>query len=164
MINFLKTHMLTLFVLVLAVVVISFATLIYVYNTTGFYHKQEAKPQTQEEKLVKKDVPTNIVPNNFPADVPIEQGAKITQNYNATTSDGRFQATRAFETSKAMKDNITLYKDFLTRAGYKLGASIDQDNYKMISGVKDNERLQISVDQNQASKITTVSINYTQVK
>ncbi len=119
--------------------------------------------QTSQNNLVKKqDVDVNKNPEKFPADIPIESGAKITQNYNATAQDGRFQATRVFETKKTLDENLTIYKNYLSKAGYKVQSTVDQNNYKMIFGTKDEASLQISIDNNTAFNIKTVSINYTE--
>ncbi len=114
-------------------------------------------------QIVKTQVETDKLPEKFPADVPIEKDAKILQNYNATAPDGRFQATRVFETKESLAANITLYRNFLTKAGYEIKSSVDQPNYKMLYATKGDAGLQIAVDQNTVSKVRTVSISYTEL-
>ncbi len=53
------------------------------------------------------------MPENFPSNIPIEMGATITQNYNATTADGKIQATRAFASKKTVDYNFEFYKNFI---------------------------------------------------
>ncbi len=113
--------------------------------------------------VVKKNVDVNQIPVKFPTDIPIEAGAKITQNYNATAPDGRFQATRVFETKATLADNLTLYKAYLVKAGYKIQSMIDQPTLKMVYGTKDNGNLQVSIDENSQSHIKTVNISYTEM-
>ncbi len=102
-------------------------------------------------------------PQKFPADIPIESGAKITQNYNATTADGHLQATRVFETKKSLEDNFKIYTNYLTKAGYEVKSTVDQTNYKMVYGIKDNSTIQVSIDENSQLNVKTVNISYIEV-
>lgn len=134
------------------------------------YFSREQKPEqpvveTQKEEappkeLVKKDVEPGKLPDKFPSGIPMEQGATITQNYNATAPDGRFQATRVFETKKTLEENITIYKNYLEEAGYSIDSTLDRPEYKMVFGRKGRISLQVSVNQNVKTGIRTVSIEF----
>lgn len=124
---------------------------------------QASQNQIKEKKeIVKKDVAPDVVPERFPANIPIESGAKITQNYNATAPDGRFQATRVFATSLTLAQNLKIYRDFLVKDGWKIETTLDMENYKMILGSKANAQLQVSIDNNAAIGLKTVNISYTE--
>ncbi len=97
----------------------------------------------------------------FPEDVPIENGAKITQNYNATSPDGRFQATRTFETTKTLDENFKIYLGYFEKNNWEINASLDQENYKMIYAYKDRGFMQISMSSNAVSGIKVVDISFT---
>lgn len=114
------------------------------------------------EKPLKSDVPTEKLPEKFPTNIPIEAGAKITQNYNTTSPDGSIQATRVFETKATLAENLALYKRYLSNNGYEIRSTIDQISYKMVIGANDDGTVQVSINQNSVTNIKTVSINYTQ--
>jgi hypothetical protein len=114
------------------------------------------------KEVTKTEVPVDKAPEKFPSDMPIEAGSAILQNYNATAPDGRFQATRVFETKESLATNLTIYRNYLTKSGYEIKSTIDQPNYKMVYGTKGNASIQVSIDQNTVSNIKTVSISYTE--
>lgn len=131
-------------------------------NTSDTSAVNQAEQPEVKKQIVKKDLAPEVAPERFPANIPIENGAKITQNYNATAPDGRFQATRAFETSLTLAQNLTLYKDFLLKDGWKIETNLDMENYKMVLGTKGNAQLQVSIDNNAAIGMKTVNISYTE--
>lgn len=67
-----------------------------------------------------ENVPVGQAPREFPAQLPIESGAKIISNYNATSPDGRLQATRVFASTKSVQANYDLYNNYLTKNGWKI--------------------------------------------
>ncbi len=129
--------------------------------------KKDDAPQTapvvESPIKEKKEVPVDKLPDKFPAGLPIETGATISQNYNASTKDGRFQATRVFETKATLAENYALYTKWLKDNGWTLGSTVDTDTYKMVSGSKTKQELQISIDENSATKVKTVSMSLTEL-
>ncbi len=111
-------------------------------------------------KTTKTDVDFSRAPEKFPAEIPIEKDANITQNYNATTTNGIFQATRVFESSKASADNFSIYKDFMTKNGWQITSTIDKPNLKSLVGTKGAETLLVNITENTVNHKKTVSINY----
>lgn len=149
--------------LVVLLVVLIIAAVYFFKQTDQTAEVSPEKQETEKATEIKKtDVDVNKNPEKFPADIPIEQGAAILQNYNATAPDGRFQATRVFETKDTLAANLTIYRNYLTKSGYEVKSTVDQPNYKMVFGTKGNASLQISIDQNSVSNIKTVSISYTE--
>lgn len=125
--------------------------------------KSQKDRQLEESRKVEKtNVDFSMAPQKFPANVPIESGARITQNYNSTSADGRFQATRAFETKVTLSENLKIYSEFLKSDGWKVDATTDEANYKMVFGAKGKSTLLISIDENKANSMKTVSITYTE--
>lgn len=148
-------------ILVLVIVVLGFTALMYVYSVT---QDKVTDVETVDKPVVtKQDVPVTETPNRFPQDVPIETGAKITQNYNATAADGRYQATRTFETARTLDANFKLYSDYLKANGWKVEANVDTETYKMLLGSNGNAQLQISINENSVTKAKTVDISYTEL-
>src|SRR3989338_2334245 len=67
-----------------------------------------------------ENVPVNQAPKGFPTQLPIESGAEITNNYNATSPDGRFQAARVFSSTKSVQANFDFYNNYLTKNNWKV--------------------------------------------
>lgn len=141
---------------IVAVLILAFVLYKFVGN-----NRQSSELKTPETAVVKKmDVDFSKLPEKFPTNIPIESGAKITQNYNATTPEGEFQATRSFVTTKTLAENIKIYSNILDKDGWKSKVVVDDPNFKMISGSKDKKQITISVDDNKTTNIKTVTISY----
>ncbi len=119
-------------------------------------------PPAPKLKVDKKDLAANQVPDKFPQELlALEQSAKLTQNYNASAADGRFQATRAYETTKSLADAIKVYRDFFTKNGWAIQDSLDQDKLKVIIAIKDNNQVLVVADENATTKVHTVVVTAT---
>ena len=146
---------------ILVVVAVLFL-LLYVAIQINTFKNDKLATQPLPAQVQKTNVDFDKVPEKFPTNIPIESGARLTQNYNAVTPEGAFQATRTFVTEKSLTENIDFYTDFLSKDGWKTNLSADQANFKMISGAKDGKKINISADENKISKIKTVTISYTE--
>lgn len=124
---------------------------------------QQNTNQVESPIQSKTDIPVDKLPDKFPVNVPVEDGAEISQNYNASTKDGSVQATREFVTNKTLAENLTIYKKYLQDNGWIVSATVDTETYKMVAGSKEKQELQISIGENTASKVKTVSISLTQL-
>ncbi len=141
---------------VVAVLILAFVLYKFIGDRQKF-----VELKTPETAVVKKmDVDYSKSPEKFPTNIPIESGAKITQNYNATTPEGEFQATRSFITTKSLDENVKIYSNILNKDGWKSSVVVDNSNFKMISGSKDKKQITISVDDNKTTNIKTVTISY----
>lgn len=145
-------------VLVSAILALLFVAYLVTKRNAGDNDQQSAQPRTAVVDKVNVDFSQN--PEKFPAKIPVEAGARITQNYNATTPEGIFQATKVFETSQSLSANLALYTKFFNDNGWNISATIDQPTIKMVAGEKDGKSIQVSITENKVSKIRTVSINY----
>lgn len=145
--NYIKTHL----NLIIAICFLILAVIFF----SAFYHLKFNKNKVPTINIVKAEVPLDRVPQLFPEDIPIEKGAKITQNYNATSSDGHFQATRAFETKKSLAESFKIYQDYFKKNNWEVRASLDQENYKMLAATKDAYYIQVSMN------IGTIDISLT---
>lgn len=116
--------------------------------------------QPKSAVVQKTNVDFGKDPEKFPSDIPVEAGARITQNYNATTPSGLFQATKVFVTEQSLASNLTIYTKFMNDNGWDVTATVDQPTFKMVSGKKEDVTLQVSIDQNSVTNERTVSISY----
>jgi hypothetical protein len=119
---------------------------------------------TEPVKVQKTNVPISQTPQGFPADVPIEKGATITQNYNATSDTGLFQATRVFTSSKSAEANFALYSSYFKTSGWAVTITLDTATEKLIAGKKGNQNLKVSISQNTVTKEVSVDITYSSQK
>lgn len=154
-------------VLVGLIILLAIVAAVTVIATMFMNRDQSSLPTDQsgeetQQEITKTDVESTKVPDKFPANVPMEEGAKITQNYNATAKDGRFQATRAFETSRTLAQNLTTYQTYMNSNGWEIKSTIDQENYKMLFATKDNATLQVDMNNNLEMDVKTVNISYTE--
>jgi hypothetical protein len=53
----------------------------------------------------------------FPADIPLEEGAHIVGNYTAVTPDGVSQVSVVFESSRSVQENFAFYRNFFAQKG-----------------------------------------------
>lgn len=153
--NYLKTHL-------NLIVAIAFLILVVIFFA-AVYHLKFNKNKVPQINIAKSELPVDQVPQLFPKDVPIEKGAKITQNYNATSPDGRFQATRTFETKKDLSESFKIYEDYFKKNGWEVQASLDQENYKMLYAYKNKGFMQVSMNNNTTSGVKFVDISFTTV-
>lgn len=151
-----------LVVLVAAVLALLFVAFLVTKKFATRNTNQQEQPKSAVVQKTNVDFSKN--PEKFPSDIPIEAGARITQNYNATTPQGMFQATKVFETSQSLGANLALYTKYFNDNAWKITATIDDATYKMVSATKDGKTIQVSIDENKVSKVKTVSISYTEGK
>lgn len=119
------------------------------------------QPTGIKANVSKKDVDTKILPDNFPSTIPLEASAKITQNYNASSVDGRVQATRAFDSKKTILENDAIYTSFFTNDKWKVTHTFDKPDLKVIVASKDNQFVQIKIQKTTSTQTpSNVEISY----
>lgn len=90
--------------------------LVIVIVAVGFWlwsQKRPTGPLSSEPVNRVVDIDPAVLPEGFPADVPLEQDAKVVSNYTATSPYGEVQSSRTFESVKSIKENFDLYKAFI---------------------------------------------------
>jgi len=113
-------------------------------------------------KVSQTNVPVTSLPQDFPSDIPLEAGAVVTQNYNATASNGLFQASRVFTSKNTAASNITLYTNFLNSNGWDIVSTLNNNSIKVVSATKAGANLQVSVVPTASNtKTSSVAIDYT---
>jgi len=106
--------------------------------------------------------PADKSPTGFPASVPIEKDAKITENnFSALTAESKAVAVREFISKYSLPENYQLYKKYLTDSGYVLEDDVSQDDQKIVSGTKDGYRLRVRIYK--FDQEVRVTINYVQM-
>jgi hypothetical protein len=135
-----------------------------------FYFNQNNKPaptnqpeatkpaDTKTLDVTTKTVPYDKLPDQFPPDIPLEKGATVTANYNATTPDGRFQATRTFITAKTLDENYKIYQQAFAKNGWKIVSQGGKDPSWFILAQRNNITALTAIQENTVSHEKTVSI------
>lgn len=126
----------------------------------GFRYYQEQKeilPPVEEPKVVVDNVPTEELPQRFPANFPIEKNVPVNANYTAQ-AEGAFQSTRQFISTKSVAENFKIYNDFLKKDGWTIQAVLDQENIKSIFAQK-SERYSVTVTINKSDSTSEVTVD-----
>ena len=110
--------------------------------------------------------PASEYPKEFPREIPIEAGAVIVSNYNATAPDGRLQASRVFASAKTVQANFDLYKSWLPKNGWTLSDEDDGLNpdRKSLLAQKGVGVLNISIVKSITGAVSVVDISYVTLK
>jgi len=119
---------------------------------------QEAQP-TPVNKIENFD--TDEKPSQFPADLPMESGAKIISNYNATSPEGRLQATQVFESSQSVADNFDLYKSYLSKNGWEiLSQNSSNANLRLLIGQNSTGVLNVTIHRGDSATTSVVDLSF----
>lgn len=116
-----------------------------------------------QSDLSKVAVTETELPGKLPKNLPLELNSVILQNFTATTANGEYQATRAYESSKSLAENLAIYTKYLNDNGWGIKSTINDPMYKKVSGTKGASDLQISMTENEVSKIKTITVTYTEL-
>lgn len=111
------------------------------------------------QKIIRKDIPQDQIPEGFVKEVPLEAGGKIVQNFSADTPDNRHQATRVFESAKTVEDNFSLYLNFFKTNNWIINGQTKSAALSSISASKDGREVIINIVKNSQTKIVTVEVN-----
>ncbi|MEZ4180345.1 MAG: hypothetical protein R3B41_02425 [Candidatus Doudnabacteria bacterium] len=155
------------------IIILSVAVLVLVGVAYWMFGKQsstsnvsnDAKEQntSQDDSPVKTvEVDKNEFPDKYPQDIPVEPDYVVIQNYNATTDDGRFQATRVYRINQSLTQAYATYQTYLRENRWDIASTVNSDTYKMLFATNAKGQLQIEMDQNVQSNERTVSVSYTE--
>jgi len=146
--------------------VIAVATVLVVAFLVPKKNTVSTLARTQAEIMKPQIAPVapGQLPSKFPSDMPVEAGAKVTQNYNATNSVGGFQATRVFESTKTIADNLKIYQAYFQKNGYTVQDPVTAPGYTSILGTKGRTQIKVSMNEHPTTKTTTVNISLTELR
>ncbi len=145
----------------IVLVVVAVAALVLRKINTG---PQTNQPPTNEPKpaIETVNIDSAKLPANMPADLPFEKDARIVGNHEVTDSKtGNYQSDRSYVTAKTIQENLTIYKSYLEKNGWKILNTLDQPNYKMLSAENNFGHLDIMLNYSSGTKDNLVSVYYT---
>jgi hypothetical protein len=93
----------------------------------------------------------------WPANLPLEAGATMLQNYQQDV-EAKQQGTKQFLSQKTLTENFELYKKYLSDNNWQVSATIDQAGIKYLSAQKDNIFFSITTTPYAGSKQTLVDL------
>lgn len=142
------------------VILIALIVLVWWY---AFPSKPASKGPVKPVNKIENVKPAEL-PKGFPADLPLEAGAKILNNYNATSPDGkRMQATRSFESAKTASANFDLYKTYLTKNKWTILGEVNDPNKPQslaIFAKKGEGILNVGITPSGTAKTSIVDLSY----
>jgi hypothetical protein len=144
------------------VVVVAIVGLISLYfaNRAGFFHRRQVVKPTNTLKVERTDLSLAQVPDKFPEElVALENGAVVTENYNAKAAGDRFQATRSYETDKALPEIVRTYRNFFNTHDWTIENTLDQEQLKVITATKGSTKVIMSAEENAVTHTHTVSVS-----
>jgi hypothetical protein len=83
-------------------------------------------------------------PTDFPTDIPIEKGVKVEQSYGLNYV-GQKQLTIVFLSAKTVKENYSLYSNFLTKQGWSVSNKYESANVSSLYGTKESNDINITI-------------------
>ncbi len=92
----------------------------------------------------------NVLPTDFPTNIPVEQGAKVSQSYSLDYV-GQKQLTIVFPSTKTIKQNYTLYADFLKTDGWNVSNKYESENVSSLGALKENSGINVTITKGQVS-------------
>jgi hypothetical protein len=109
--------------------------------------QSQQKPSSEQPKAVPvQAVDVGKLPQEFPSDIPLEAGAQVTLNYNATNAAGNFQASREFISKKTVAENYALYQKVLKDNGWTItGTQENTPAGNLIFATKGENNLNIRI-------------------
>ena len=118
------------------------------------------KSQPQESQEPKKTEFGTDMPTDFPTDIPIESGAKVQQSYGLNYT-GQNQLSIVFLSTKTVKENYSLYSDFLKKQNWNVLNTYDKPTLSSLYGTKEDNEINVTISENtsNASAKSQVSIS-----
>lgn len=107
--------------------------------------KEDQAVKTSSEPK-KTDFGTNL-PTDFPTDIPVEKGVKVDQSYSLNY-EGQKQLTIVFPSNRTVKENYTLYEDFLKKQNWNISNKLEKNEIASLYGTKGSNDINVTISEN----------------
>lgn len=121
----------------------------------GVFIVKQKSVQTAKDQTVaispepqRTDFRTNM-PTDFPIDIPVERGVKVEQSYSLNYV-GQKQLTFVFQSTKTVKENYSLYSDFLKKQNWIVSNKYESSKVSSLYGTKENNDINVTISENTA--------------
>ena len=139
-----------------------------IFLLNAFHAVQSAQaaflfPDGSGSYAVKIDYPASRLPDSFPSDLPLEDfGDPVTQNFVAAITDGRFQQSRVYTTTKTLVNVIDVYQNYFLSHGW----TVHRFSFPNLEGVfatnsaNSIPSMQITANENTITHIREVQMHF----
>lgn len=83
-------------------------------------------------------------PTDFPADIPTEKDAKLTQSYSLDYPEQK-QLSIFFDSTKTVKENYALYSDYAKKEGWNILNTEEKSNLSFLYATKESMEMNVTV-------------------
>lgn len=90
------------------------------------------------------------VPTDFPTDIPIDKGAAVQQSYGLNYI-GQKQLSIVFLSTKTVKENYSLYSDFLKKQKWNILNTYESAKLSSLYGTKESNDINVTISENTSS-------------
>lgn len=108
--------------------------------------EEQTSTTTQSTEPQLTDFATKM-PTDFPTDIPVEKGIKFEQSYSLNYV-GQKQLTIVFLSAKTVKENYTLYADFLKKQDWVIFNKYESIKLSSLYGTKNKEDINVTISAN----------------
>ena len=129
-----------------SVIVIAGLVVFTVYKKESMAPGKEGQTKATLAELKKTDFGTNV-PVDFPTNIPLEKGAKVEQSYGLSY-EGQKQLSIVFLSTKTVKENYTLYADFLKNQGWNVSNKYESIKLSSLYGTKESNDINVTISEN----------------
>lgn len=117
--------------------------------------------QTPQEPQ-KTDFGTSM-PTDFPTDIPVEKGTKVEQSYSLNYA-GQKQLTIVFLSAKTVKENYTLYADFLKEKNWNMVNNYESPKLSSLYGTKESNDINVTISENDSTLLVKSQVSISILK
>ncbi len=115
-------------------------------NPTAPKESEKSKQENSSQQIAPMTaVDESKLPERFPAEIPLEKGAKVTLNYNAVNLADQFQSSREFISKYSEEENFSFYKTELKKLGWEITQETSETPQKILMAKKGENELNIRI-------------------
>lgn len=149
--------------LVLVVVLFCLLYVAVMLSNQSKERNNNSPDQAKAELPVKTNaLPEDKLPDSFPTDFPVEEGAVVKENSISKSDTGATQSTREFVSKKTTTENINLYTSYLRNSDWEIVNQANESNYKLVRAKKGYQTIQISVKEDGLTGESIVTVSLTE--
>jgi hypothetical protein len=146
----------SLFALTIVMVIVSFVYLDVFERVVPVQNTVVEPPKTVAVTEPRTDFGTTV-PDDFPTTIPLEAGVVMNQSYSLDYP-GQKQLTAVFLSKKTMKENYTLYADFLKKDQWTITNPYEGKTLSSLYALKGKNEMNITISAGEAGSEVSISV------
>ncbi|HYF05713.1 MAG TPA: hypothetical protein VEA59_06110 [Patescibacteria group bacterium] len=158
--NKLSKILIASFLIIAALAISLYATSL---RDSSLGQKQKADPNTEALRKLGSNTKESSTPAPvvLPASLPLEKDAEIL--FDGATN-GSVQTSKTYISNLSLEQNVEVFSQYLNKAGYFVLSKNTLKNQTIISAIKGQNNINITIDRNEQLERTTVTITLTALK